>query len=107
VEPPSCATWASSSPRSPCRKRDSPENTSTLSHTKWRRPTFYHIAANHPFVDGNKRTALDAALTFLEANDFHLDADPIEVGDLVIALAAGQLAKPAVIEFFKAHVQPR
>ena len=67
----------------------------------------FHIAANHPFVDGNKRTALDAALTFLEANDFHLDANPTEVGDLVIALAAGQLAKPAVIDFFKTHVKPR
>lgn len=28
----------------------------------------YHIAQNHPFVDGNKRTALTAALTFLEVN---------------------------------------
>jgi death-on-curing protein len=67
----------------------------------------FHIAANHPFVDGNKRTALDAALTFLEANDFHLDADHTEVGDLVIAVAAGQLGKAAAMEFFKTHVQPR
>ncbi|MFA6030226.1 MAG: type II toxin-antitoxin system death-on-curing family toxin [Elusimicrobiota bacterium] len=28
----------------------------------------YHIAQNHPFIDGNKRTALAAALVFLEIN---------------------------------------
>jgi death-on-curing protein len=50
----------------------------------------FHIALNHPFIDGNKRTALDVALLFLEANGYRLDADPVRVGDLVIALAAGE-----------------
>ena len=30
----------------------------------------YHIAQNHPFVDGNKRTAFASALTFLELNGY-------------------------------------
>lgn len=30
----------------------------------------YHIAQNHPFVDGNKRTAFSSALTFLELNGY-------------------------------------
>jgi death-on-curing protein len=32
----------------------------------------FHICQNHPFIDGNKRTALDAALTFLEMNGISL-----------------------------------
>jgi death-on-curing protein len=28
----------------------------------------YHLCQNHPFIDGNKRTALAAALVFLELN---------------------------------------
>ena len=35
----------------------------------------YHISQNHPFVDGNKRTGLAAALVFLELNRTHI-ADP-------------------------------
>src|SRR5438552_1182785 len=35
----------------------------------------FHIAENQPFVDGNKRTALDSALTFLEANGIAIE-DP-------------------------------
>ena len=30
----------------------------------------FHISRNHPFIDGNKRTAIAAALTFLEVNGF-------------------------------------
>lgn len=35
----------------------------------------FHLSQNHPFVDGNKRTALACALVFLELNDTSL-ADP-------------------------------
>lgn len=34
----------------------------------------FHIARNHPFVDGNKRTALAAALVFLWLNDREIGA---------------------------------
>src|SRR3954464_2187875 len=40
----------------------------------------FHIAANPPFVDGNKRTALAAALTFLEMNGHRLEADRTATG---------------------------
>lgn len=66
----------------------------------------FHIAANHPFVDGNKRTALDAALTFLEMNGARLDADHLQVGDLVLGIAAGKLGKDDAVAFFKKHVRP-
>jgi death on curing protein len=32
----------------------------------------YHLCQNHPFIDGNKRTALAAALVFLELNDISI-----------------------------------
>jgi len=37
----------------------------------------FHICQNHPFIDGNKRTALAAALVFLSLNGIELD-DPNE-----------------------------
>ena len=33
----------------------------------------YHIAKNHPFLDGNKRTAYGAMETFLRLNGYNLD----------------------------------
>ena len=66
----------------------------------------FHIAANHPFVDGNKRTGLAPALLFLELNDYTLGADKTAVGDMVLAVAAGTMHKQGVIDFFKAHVRP-
>jgi death-on-curing protein len=48
------------------------------------------LATNHPFVDGNKRTAWLAAATFLAANGVDLaDADRDLAYDLVIDVAAG------------------
>jgi death-on-curing protein len=66
----------------------------------------FHIVANHPFVDGNKRTGLGAALMFLEANDFTLAADQTATGDLVLGVASGTLDKQSVVDFFRAHVRP-
>lgn len=66
----------------------------------------FHIAANHPFVDGNKRTGLDAALTFLEMNGVTLEADHGAAGDLALGIASGKLDKAAVVAFFKKHVRP-
>jgi death-on-curing protein len=34
----------------------------------------FYLCRNHPFVDGNKRTALAAALVFLDANDLLPDS---------------------------------
>src|SRR4051812_3814821 len=65
----------------------------------------FHIAANHPFVDGNKRTGLAAALLFLEAHGFKLTASKAETGDLVLAVASGNADKSGCIAFFKKHVK--
>jgi death-on-curing protein len=48
----------------------------------------FHIAENQPFIDGNKRTGLNAALVFLDINGF-LVADPdMRLYEAVIALPA-------------------
>lgn len=54
----------------------------------------YHLCRNHPFVDGNKRTALACALVFLEMNGVSVD-DPHGVlyGAMLSLAAGGTLAK--------------
>ncbi|WP_432072884.1 type II toxin-antitoxin system death-on-curing family toxin [Streptomyces wuyuanensis] len=56
------------------------------------------IASNHPFVDGNKRTAWLSTAVFLALNG----ADPVNVDqdrayDLVVSVAAGEMTDPALI----------
>ena len=61
----------------------------------------FHITQNHPFADGNKRTGLHAALTFLAMNDIDLDI-PADQGEaLVIGVATGQIGKSEVAERFR------
>lgn len=47
------------------------------------------IAESQTFVDGNKRLALVAMLTFLEINDFTVDASDVELAGWIIELSAG------------------
>ena len=53
----------------------------------------FHLVKNHPFVDGNKRVAFAAALTFLEVNGFAVmgGEDELEAG--IWAAASGKLGK--------------
>ncbi len=67
----------------------------------------YHVARNHPFVDGDKRTALAVALVFLWFNGFRLQADDEALTDLVLRVAAGKATKAEAAVFFKAHSKPR
>jgi death on curing protein len=53
----------------------------------------FGIARNHPFVDGNKRTALVAAELFLGLNGFDLTADDVEVVEIFLRLAAGEITE--------------
>ena len=52
----------------------------------------YGLARNHPFLDGNKRTAAVACETFLELNGATLEASDLELYPLYMALAEGRLA---------------
>ena len=63
----------------------------------------YHLVMNHPFVDGNKRVGLEAALIFLEINNENLKASDQELVDLVLKTTAGQVGKREIAEFFRSH----
>ncbi|HET7710856.1 MAG TPA: type II toxin-antitoxin system death-on-curing family toxin [Thermoanaerobaculia bacterium] len=63
----------------------------------------FHIAQNHPFVDGNKRTALACALAFLRLNGVRIVSPEDDLYDLVIGVAEGRVSKAAVAVFFEGH----
>ena len=66
----------------------------------------FHIAKNHPFVDGNKRTALAAAVSFLGLNGWMLDADPDDLADIVLGVADSTVSKSSLVVFFESHARP-
>ena len=61
----------------------------------------FHLCQNHPFVDGNKRTALATALVFLEMNGITIEDPSGSLYDAMIEVADGQLQKPALAEIFR------
>ena len=61
----------------------------------------YHIICNHPFVDGNKRSGLVTALTFLEVNAVALEYNDNELEELVVKVADGKVKKPEIADFFQ------
>lgn len=63
----------------------------------------YGICRKHPFLDGNKRTAVAASLTFLEMNGIEIIADEDDFYALVIGLAEGRVTKSAVAVFLEEH----
>ncbi|RMH57761.1 MAG: type II toxin-antitoxin system death-on-curing family toxin [Candidatus Hydrogenedentota bacterium] len=66
----------------------------------------YHIAMNHPFIDGNKRTAFVAALVFLRMNGYHVPAADTRNYGLVLGVAEGRIAKSTAAEFFRKYAKP-
>ena len=54
----------------------------------------FHIVQNHPFVDGNKRTGLVAALVFLDLNGIEIEAPKGSLHDLTMSVAMGRAGKP-------------
>ena len=64
----------------------------------------FHLCKNHPFFDGNRRTALSAALAFLYSNKMTLEATDKELEDLCLKVTAGGLSKDDVIAFMETHV---
>ena len=63
----------------------------------------FHLARNHPFEDGNKRTALMCALVFLGLDGFRLEAPAEALYGLVDGVAAGSVDKAEVAVFLRQH----
>lgn len=66
----------------------------------------FGIARNHPFVDGNKRTAAVVSETFLALNGYRLACDDVELVVTFLSLAAGELSVEALSQWFRSHIRP-
>ena len=61
----------------------------------------FHIAENQPFVDGNKRTALDCALTFLEGNGIVIEDSNMVLFQAMIDLGNHRQTKESLASLFE------
>jgi death-on-curing protein len=64
----------------------------------------YGIARNHPFVDGNKRTALVAARTFLLLNGVNVEANQNEKYLTFLQLAQGTLTEEQLADWIRKRI---
>ena len=67
----------------------------------------FHLAKNHPFVDGNKRTAAYAAAVFLELNGWHLGYTGKSYDDLVVRVAAEEGGRDGLVRVPLRHARRR
>lgn len=66
----------------------------------------FHLCKNHPFVDGNKRTALASAEVFLILNGMRLSATNEQLEELTLGVAEGRVSKQELVNFFRRHTAP-
>ena len=64
---------------------------------------FDSLIRNHPFLDGNKRTAITAAGLFLVQNGYRLSASNEEVVDFALACAQAQLSLEEIKDWFEGN----
>ena len=64
----------------------------------------FGIARNHPFVDGNKRTAAVVSETFLVVNGYELRCGDVELAVAFLALAAGEMTVEALGDWFRVNI---
>jgi death-on-curing protein len=65
------------------------------------------LAKNHPFIDGNKRTAFVAVELFLALNGHDLVADDADCVLTMLSVAAGSLDEPGFAAWLRTHSRPR
>lgn len=61
----------------------------------------YGIANNHPFIDGNKRTALHSMYVYLIINGFDITASQQDVENLIINVAAGNMTNVELAQWLR------
>ena len=66
----------------------------------------YGIARNHPFIDGNKRTAFVAALLFLAFNHFSLQASDSDKVIVMLKVAAGEITEAEFATWIRNNSKP-
>jgi len=65
----------------------------------------YSLIANHPFVDGNKRTGHAAMEVFLMVNGFDIQASVDEQEQVILQVAAGAMKREEFTEWLRAHAK--
>jgi len=63
----------------------------------------FGLGRNHAFVDGNKRTAIVTAVTFLLVNGYNFTADDGLLYSFTMGLAAGEIDETGAAAFFRDH----
>lgn len=66
----------------------------------------FGIARNHPFSDGNKRTAFVAVELFLTLNRYELIADDSDCILTILRLAAGDMEEAVFANWIRTHIAP-
>lgn len=59
------------------------------------------IVKNHPFIDGNKRTGVLAAVTFLALNDVPVDFEEATIVTMIIGLAASEVSEDELAQWLR------
>ena len=67
----------------------------------------FHLCQNHPFYDGNKRTALIAMYLFLFANGYQLVADKKSLFAIIMDLAKGNVSKDELRDYLMKNSKKR
>ena len=66
----------------------------------------FGISSNHPFVDGNKRTALVVSFAFLDTNGIAVTASQEDAYTTILALAAGEIDEQQIAAWFDRNTAP-
>ena len=66
----------------------------------------FGLARNHPFIDGNKRTAMVIAEGFLRVNGIRVDAPATEKYLTYLGLAAGEVSEEQIAAWYGHHAVP-
>ncbi len=64
----------------------------------------FHIAQNHPFVDGNKRAAVMTAFVFLDKNGIELTVSPKDLEAVTRRVAAGEMTKDELVRWMQKQI---
>ncbi len=61
----------------------------------------FHLIKNHPFVDGNKRTAAMVSIVFLSTNEITFSIFGDDYENLILQVAKSEVSKKEIQKFFR------
>jgi len=67
----------------------------------------FGIARNHPFVDGNKRSAFHAMMVFLRVNDIPFAPEPAHATAIILSLAAGEVSEESLARWIRDNLDSK